>query len=335
MENEKQEALKAKGFHLLMSFMKMRVPFNDPNYVEVEDNFTIMKFETGSVHQNVRLVKNPTMDYGALESGFDIKTQNNGGKGWPSDTIKRVNNYGYRSDDFTSNHEGKHILFLGCSVTWGDGLMEDEVWSKKVYDKISANTKCSGYFNLSFPGTGIIEICQNVSEYIDRFGKPDYIFINFPQLYRFFGVIANATNDGGTEFSLCTSSDDRTTYDNSSERINQTRMNLPAKMLIKYLTIKSIRTLETLCRESGIKLYTFTWDVSGEDNLQDELSEYSLSSFCPEPSNILHEKVFASAQKYDFEFGMKARDKAHFGTYFHDVWADNVLERLKDEDIWV
>ena len=38
---------------------------------------------------------------------------------------KEINSKNFRSNEFIKKHEGKHILFSGCSVTSGVGLFEE------------------------------------------------------------------------------------------------------------------------------------------------------------------------------------------------------------------
>lgn len=312
-----------------MSFFYQNVDKANPDYFDV-DGFEIATLNTGSVHQHVRYVIDPTKETDTFSSSYSNDTHP---EEWAVETVKRLNNYRYRCDDFKTEHNGKHILFMGCSVTWGDGLYEEELWSKKVYDKLSSMFTCSGYFNVSFPGLSVIEIIYMFEEYVRRFGKPDYLFINLPQLYRFFGVSAAQKQDGSIDLSLCNTSDDRTTYAGSDVRINPHKMNLPAKMVAKYMTIKHLHLIEMLCKYSGIKLYTFTWDTSGEDNLQDELEEYRVESLIKIDKEDLMYRIHNIEANSKNDFGWVARDNAHFGNYYHSAWADILMEKvIKDMD---
>jgi hypothetical protein len=108
--------------------------------------------------------------------------------------LYRRNSLRYRSDEFTTEHNGKHILFAGCSVTYGDSLPEHLIWPKIVYERISSQEKTSGFFNLGKPGASTLDILNSVSEYINTYGRPDVIFILFPDKIRdatHFGVIEN------------------------------------------------------------------------------------------------------------------------------------------------
>ena len=73
----------------------------------------------------------------------------------------RINSHGFRSDEFKKNHDKRHILFSGCSVTYGIGLLENEIWAKKLYNKLNIKNDLSGFFNLGLPGTSIFDIVSN------------------------------------------------------------------------------------------------------------------------------------------------------------------------------
>jgi hypothetical protein len=80
-------------------------------------------------------------------------------------SISDVNSLGFRSEEFKKVHKGKHILFSGCSNTYGSGLKLNEIWASRVYKNISEKEECSGFFNLSVPGAGINHICFNLFRY--------------------------------------------------------------------------------------------------------------------------------------------------------------------------
>lgn len=92
----------------------------------------------------------------------------------------KTNSYGYRCDSFTKDHDGTHILFAGCSVTFGEALPENFLWAKKLYNKISETTNTSGYFNIGRPGSSMTDIISLIKAYQDKYGTPDYIFVLFP-----------------------------------------------------------------------------------------------------------------------------------------------------------
>lgn len=297
------------------------IPKGDQYYFEPENGVSEpCTFTTGYLHHTVVNIADDNDDI--LKVNYtDTDTYD-----WSRETVLRTNSLGYRCDEFTTDHDGKHVLFAGCSVTWGDGLYEDEVWAKKVYDKLSQQEKYSGYFNLSFPGLGIIQIIYMVIEYIKRFGKPDHLIINLPQIYRFYGVRASITRDG-VDLRMCASSDDKTTLPGTEIRQSPMRMNPPTKMLIKYLTISQISMLELLCKEAGIDLHMITWDSYGSENTIEELAGYDIKSLHKVSDGDIFEKVHAiEVRDGHKEFGLVARDQSHFGEHFHTVWSEYVLK---------
>jgi hypothetical protein len=103
------------------------------------------------------------------------------------DTVRYYfNSLGYRSDEFTKDHDGEHILFSGCSETEGQGGNLESLWSYMVYKKLSETKKISGFFNLSRGGWGHDLIIANIIQYINTYGKPNKIYVLFPNLSRDF-----------------------------------------------------------------------------------------------------------------------------------------------------
>ena len=105
-----------------------------------------------------------------------------------SDLYAQPNSHGLRSDEFTKDHKGLHVLFAGCSVTFGEGLPEDYIWPKLVYDRLSEREQnISGYFNLGINGGNHVQIISQIFSYIKEFGNPEVIFVNFPDTHRLVG----------------------------------------------------------------------------------------------------------------------------------------------------
>ena len=99
----------------------------------------------------------------------------------------KLNSQNFRSDEFITEHSGKHILFAGCSHTFGQGNLLKDVWSHKLYEELEGEK--SGFFNLGTPGATYSEIAGQVLSYIAYYGVPDIVFILLPDLYREFGKI--------------------------------------------------------------------------------------------------------------------------------------------------
>jgi hypothetical protein len=96
-----------------------------------------------------------------------------------------LNSSGLRSDEFTSDHKDKmHVLFAGCSNTFGDGLPLEFIWAKKVHESISEQSQTSGYFNIAFPGASMLFITMQIFKYVDLYGTPDLLFVMLPDAER-------------------------------------------------------------------------------------------------------------------------------------------------------
>ena len=92
----------------------------------------------------------------------------------------------FRCDSFKKNHDGKHILFSGCSETEGVGGNIEDAWSHILYNKIAKKEKCSGFFNLAKSGWGWSRIIINALIYFKKYGYPDTYFILLPNHQRKF-----------------------------------------------------------------------------------------------------------------------------------------------------
>ena len=100
------------------------------------------------------------------------------------DITYKINQYGHRCDNFLNIHNGLHVLFSGCSITFGEGLPLDRTWAYYLYKKIKKENSLSGYYNLSYTGGGIDTIINNLFRYCGQFKNPDIIFILMPNIER-------------------------------------------------------------------------------------------------------------------------------------------------------
>lgn len=147
------------------------------------------------------------------------------------------NSEGFRSENFSREHDGMHILFGGCSITMGEAMFEDFCWAKDLYRKISSETKVSGYYNIGTPGRGISDILGNTIRYIKKYGSPNVIFLNLPDIERDY----NGTNI------------------------------LHAKNMIMALQ----ETLSLICAKENTKLYMFSWDHKINMNVPKDFEKYN------------------------------------------------------------
>lgn len=99
----------------------------------------------------------------------------------------KYNKQGFRSDDFTRSHSGKHhILFAGCSQTEGVGSPLDTIWTKKLHSMLEKTNDVGGFYSIARAGFGWQKIISNYHIYAEEFGHPDYLFVMMPNVGRLF-----------------------------------------------------------------------------------------------------------------------------------------------------
>ena len=220
---------------------------------------------------------------------------------------KEINSNGYRCDDFVKDHNEKHIVFTGCSVTWGTGLEINETWSKKIYDLINKKNPCSGYFNLAIPGSSIVNQIFDLFKYFNEYGNPDCVFINMPDIFRFYSYVrdTNIINDS--------------LYDTKSRE------------LLKLLAFQYYFMLHKYCETNNIKLFATSWygpegffKVEEEEKDKKFTDQFKIfNTFYEVDLDKLLGSVFDYKIKNpDDEYVEFARDNEHFGIGYHQYWAN-------------
>jgi hypothetical protein len=153
------------------------------------------------------------------------------------DLYKKRNSNGLRSDEFKKDHSGLHVLFAGCSITFGDAMFLEETWSYKTHQMIERETKTSGYFNIGMNGATVLEVLGQTFKYIVKYGNPDVIFLNLPDLNRERG------------------------YESEGHVVNINI--LPPYMMLSHY-----------CAQNNIKLISFSWDARVNDGAPEQVYEY-------------------------------------------------------------
>jgi hypothetical protein len=243
-------------------------------------------------------------------SKFDKKDidQNKLGNCENSKIISELNDFNYRCDNFIKDHFGKHILFAGCSVTFGSGLEIEETWSKKLYNLINQDSKCSGYFSLATPGSSITNQIVLMFKYFKNYGNPDIIFLNSPGLARFYS------------------------YSNVDDLFFDSFYGDESKKIINLISYQYYLMLDQYCKSNNIKLYCFSWKDKKENDK--DLSYDIENTFINFDSfyAINTKEVFDYCENYvlnnkNKKYLIKARDNDHHGIAFHDYWANFIYKQ--------
>jgi hypothetical protein len=217
-----------------------------------------------------------------------------------------INSNNYRSDEFTKSHVGKHILFIGCSFTFGTGLEVEEIWAKKVYNKISLNEKTSGFFNLGVLGASMSLNVANLFKYFKIYGNPDLIFFNVTELNRFYN------------------------YDTKTKNIIDARYFESSSPVLDLLGYQQYEIVEQYCFSHNIDLYSFSWSKETDKILNTFETYYSMTE-----AKIYEDTIKEISKNENIKktpWAVFARDHSHYGTIFHDKWSDFIYSKyLKNE----
>lgn len=227
----------------------------------------------------------------------------------------KLNKYLFRCDQFTSIYKGLHILFAGCSETFGEGGNINDNWSKKLYDQIKLNNEVSGYFNISSPGFGWEDIIHNVQRYVELFGSPDIIFILAPNVVRYLEYEKESDN---------------------FKMVHKYPLNTKNKKYFKLYAEKFVswtfmfKSFVNYCNTKKIKIFFTSWSRHDNDNFK---KIKSFSNLFIHPGIILTvddlENLYNNLQADD----ILRRDGNHRGNIFHTNIANKFIESLNANQI--
>lgn len=213
------------------------------------------------------------------------------------------NNEGFRSDDFKTDHDKKHLLFSGCSE--GEGIAADleTVWNKIVYNHLNMDNEYSGFFNVAIDNFGFHKIVFNIINYISKYGKPDEIIILFPEVCR-----VNEWN-----------SKDNFYFQNWSNSNNLSSLH-DQKIFMDALInfIPFMKLFESYCESNNIKLLWSTWSQL-ESDIYKSLNTFKY--FLPMDYSL----------NANLDTSKQIRRDGHQGEYYHRLWAQNFIKRINDE----
>lgn len=213
----------------------------------------------------------------------------------------KVNNFGFRCADFSKDEDRDVILAGGCSVTFGMGLYEDEIWPSLLHKKI----KNSVLYNISRPGWSTFQIIDKIFLYLHNFKKPKEIYILLPDEGRTSGY-SYIQHEHGTF--ICSP------FSNDGDEEKQQVMLSNAIHTKNYLFM-----LEEYCRVQDIELFVSTWN---EDNLINSNSLF-LKKYHPYNKNNIYKFLYKYEQDNpESKIVFYGRDDVHPGIGYHEYWAE-------------
>lgn len=232
--------------------------------------------------------------------------------------VYSYNNFGFRCEDFVKNHNGLHILFAGCSETEGAANKLEDTWSHILYSKIKKSEDMSGYYNVGKAGLTISAIVMNIFQYIDDFGLPDCIFVQFPDQTRY---VTWSQEDGFyPKYQVLGDNVSNIEWDIFFTKHDDPKA-LNINILYNYLLLKN---LIQFCKINSIRLIWSSWH---HPSIEKFSSDTSLLDGYINTSTL-------NKEHWDIKIkDLKARDGYHFGRGFHKIWADQFYkEFLNDKD---
>jgi hypothetical protein len=241
----------------------------------------------------------------------------------------KINKHGFRSQHFKNlDHNNTNILYSGCSWTFGMGLPEESTWTNMLSNTIqSSSNKKVEVFNIGYRAFSIGLIIKNVMSFIRSYGKPEYLFIVFPDSGRDF--IFNKYNNSYSAV------DPRYFEHTSDFTADYTKSYRYETNILKYSEM--IKMLEDFCNQSGIKLLWTTWYYPDYDiykNLEfDNLCPTDTTFLQADPGfyRIFNEIEYGSNYPYNnidnLPYWSVARDLVHPGT----AWTTHITKEFSLE----
>ena len=158
------------------------------------------------------------------------------------DITYKFNNNGFRCDEFNLESDLR-IVFLGCSITEGIGVNQNEIWANIFLEKLKSkfNTFIP-YWNLSLAGCGLDALLRAYYNYFILL-QPHYVIAYFP-CYR------------------------KEIYDQRTKEIVSLNIHEPQHFIsesldeniISYETSKNFLFLQLLLEKYNTKLFWNTWE---------------------------------------------------------------------------
>lgn len=233
----------------------------------------------------------------------------------------KVNNYGFRSNKFYKlDNNSINVLVAGCSVTFGMGLPEEKTWPHLLQKQMeSFLNKKVRFDNIAVTGIDAIQEIQNIFIYIEKYGKPDYIFVNLPPVYR-RPYMHNAESRMSTKQDI--------NFLSTKEEVEAYLLaNWSSEGSSFFQNILAVRQLELYCKQLGLPLLWMSWDIATKEY-------YKIFNFFNMVDWTLPHKDFSSfcITELDKKYWTVARDKMHVGYQDHLVYADHFYtEWVKNE----
>jgi hypothetical protein len=230
------------------------------------------------------------------------------------------NSSGFRCDEFKTEHDLPHFLFVGCSITFGDAVPVEYSWPYRTHEYLKNTYGSSGFYNVSALGNSIGDCVTNVMKYISFYGKPDAIFFGVPDPTRLPVDIDGAPSvitlmPKGKDYEVFLSVD------------KKHKVNPFLKISFDYYLI-----LDQFCKSNNIKLFATQVGPPDDDKFFDNIVDnFSSFALCNQNDML---NFLRSTEKGKDKYYLKGSDDMHPGTGSHLYWSEMFIERIKSEKLF-
>ncbi len=230
------------------------------------------------------------------------------------------NSDGFRCDEFKKEHVLPHFLFVGCSVTFGDGVPLKDSWAYKTHEYLDRTYGSSGFYNVAALGNSIGSCVTNVMKYISTYGKPDAIFFGVPDPCR---VTVDVKGNDGV-ITILSKGNDNNIFLSFNEKYK--------KNPFLQISFDYYLMLDQFCKSNNIKLFSTQVGPPDDNNFFDNImTNFSSFALCNQ-DNMLN--FIRSTEKGKDEYYLKGNDGIHPGTGNHMYWSEMFIERIKSEKLF-
>lgn len=240
---------------------------------------------------------------------------------------KKLKNYWHITRTFDNNYKnelqnlkinqkiygktGKNILFSGCSVTEGTSIKEDNLWTNLVSEEINKKIPVMNSFNIAKHGNSIFDSIVSIFSYIKNNQKPDFIFLNLPNIERNY-IYLEKNKYATISFSTK----------------NKNSLDLYARSSMIHV-LNYYYMLEEYCNKNNINLFSFTWDYGISDfSTVSQFKNFNFNTFKFYESEELMNYIYEYKNKQEDPYYLIAEDGHHQGNAYHHFWAYWIMKEM-------
>jgi hypothetical protein len=235
---------------------------------------------------------------------------------------EKDNSIGFIGDEFSSSAE---MVALGCSITYGIGVSENQIWSNKIAKEL--NIKCN---NISGPGRSVPWIISNFFSYVEKFGNPKVVVALFPNFTRM--QVTSRHSEIIPESQVFFNDNQKVIrykihrlkgYEGSKKYFKKPFIAeeiMPLEMAFD-LSIQYIKMLELYCNSNNIKLIWSTWVPEQEDWLDKNINKTKFKNYISVGMKYWHNK---KVDGYNEKLCKKLIEYYHSDD-FNNLRMDNII----------